>query len=207
MVLGAIAIPQATATTIETFDFTLSDFGTSDGFAMGTFSGTPEANGSIQLADLTTFMLLFTVDHLAPYMSIGNELDGYSLGNLQFFSFQPGADGPNSSFDFQATSNTAANLCVGAAAAFGLCGVGGDFAAVATSVLSTPQNPLFYESAQFANVTLQQPLPATLGGNPVGIAPGGPVTGTPEPGTLGLCGVVLMGLRLWRRRTEHSSCH
>jgi len=176
--IGMMMAPAiAKASTIDTFSFTQSGY-TGGGTLTGTFTGTVEADGFIEQADLSAFNATLT----AP------ETEGEAMGffyqtDLQLFSFLPSSDGPNSSLDFYAqTAGLDQNVCVGAAAAFGLCGAGGNFAGIANTIgvadASTPNLPV---------LTLISSLPT----NP-------PAT-VPEPATDSFCGVALIAAGLWRR--------
>lgn len=158
---------HAGASTVETFSFTQSGYAV--GTLTGTFTGTLESDGSIQLADLTAFSISYSIN-LGPPSGI--ETDSYSLQDLKLFSFMPGTNGPNSSLDFFAgiTTGTPGSICVGAAAAFGLCGQGGNIAG--EDHLRYAQNPfLFITTTEFAAVNLVPP------------------TSTPEPPTLWMWGL------------------
>ena len=151
----------ASASTVETFSFTQSGY--SFGKITGTFTGTLELDGSVQLADLTAFSANF------------GQTDYYSLQDLKLFSIMPSTHGPNSSLDLFAsiTTGVPGSICVGAAAAFGLCGQGGNISG--EDHFRYAQNPfLFITTTQFAVVDLLPPAP--------------PPTPTPEPSSLWLWG-------------------
>jgi hypothetical protein len=152
----------------------------------GIFTGAVEPGGSIQLGDLTAFSATYTLS--TGLLSLVNT---YSLADLQLFSFIPGANGPNSSLDIFAsvTASPPGSLCVGAAAAFGECGTGGNITGQVH--VRYAQNPfLFDQTTQIANVTF---VPA-------------PVV-TSEPALLGLTGLALPPLisRRGRSRRAHTS--
>jgi hypothetical protein len=97
----------ASATTIDTFSFTQSGYpGFRGGFVSvwGTFSGTVEPDGYIQLADLQSFTINF-----GPFLESG-------LPILFSYSTTPGAF--NLDLESQATM-TGFNFCIGAVASFG----------------------------------------------------------------------------------------
>ncbi len=177
---GGILTPSsAEAGPIETFSFAQTGYVLTDTLS-GTFSGALEPGGSIQLADLTAFSAAFTAN-LGSL--VGTEVDTYSLADLNLFSFFPSTDGPNSSLDIFAsiTTGVPGSICVGAAAAFGLCGQEGN--AVGVDHLRYSQNPFLFETtAQFANVAF---VPQTAA--------------VPEPAYLGICGVLLAFLARRRR--------
>ncbi|HVW84927.1 MAG TPA: PEP-CTERM sorting domain-containing protein [Bryobacteraceae bacterium] len=181
LLLAPALIPgEAKASTLKTFTFTQTGYPVND-ILTGTFTGTVEADGSIQQADLTGF----TASYAANLGRFGIQMDTYTLPNLQLFSFIPSIDGPNSSLDIFAsvTSGPPGSVCVGAAAAFGLCGVSGNLAGV--DHLRYPQNPfLWTTTTQFALVQLVPAQPAA----------------TPEPATAGLCALALASAFVWRRK-------
>ncbi len=171
LLFAAVFSFPAGAGTVETFTFTQTypvDVMT------GTFTGSLEPDGSIQLADLTAFSAIL----------VNSSIDTYSLQDLQLFSFLPGANGPNSSLDFFAsiTSGVPGSFCVGAAAAFGLCGQNGNIAGD-VHFRYAPNPFLFETTTQFASVNLDPPAIA------------------PEPSTLWLWGwgIALMAAG-WLRR-------
>lgn len=181
LLLAATLIPAAAhASALETFTFTQTGYPGNDKLT-GTFTGAIEADGSIQQADLSAFTASFTVDLGLS----GIQTDTYTLANLQLFSFLPSINGPNSSLDIFAsvTSGPPGSICVGAAAAFGLCGVSGNLAGV-DHVIYQP-NPFLWETtAQTPTVQLLPPQP----------------TATPEPASAGLCALSLASIIMWRRR-------
>src|SRR5579863_1085915 len=112
--IAAYPPSHAGASTVETFSFTQGGYPA--GTLTGTFTGTLELDGSIQLADLTAFSTSYAVNLGPPQ---GMEIDSYSLPDLKLFSFMPGTNGPNSTLDFFAgiTTGTPGSICAGAAAA------------------------------------------------------------------------------------------
>jgi hypothetical protein len=165
------------AATVETFSFTQNGYLRTD-YLHGTFTGAVEPDGLIQLADLSFFTASFT-ENQGPLSAV----DTYSLANLQLFSFMPSTDGPNSTLDIFAsfTTGTPGSICVGAAAAFGLCGKSSN--AVGEDHLRYSQNPFLFEiTSQFAVVQFVPPQPAA----------------TPEPASAGLCGLTLASVLAWR---------
>jgi hypothetical protein len=181
LLLAAAFIPAAAdASTIETFTFTQTGYPLT-GMLTGTFSGVAEPNGSIQQADLTAFAASFTANLGVP---TGIQVDSYSLANLQLFSFTPSMDEPNSLLDIFAsvTSGTPGSICVGAVAAFGLCGLGGNLAGV-DHLIYQPNPFLWASTTQYAVV---QFVPAQ--------------STTPEPASIGLCGLAMASAFVWRRR-------
>jgi len=176
---AAIAPAKVQAANVETFSFT-QQFG-SGATITGSFTGTPETDGSIQLADLTGFTATYALNAGPP---TGNFVDTYALANLLLFSIFPAADGPNSSLDIFADITTApsGSICVGAVAAFGECGDSGNFSGEVHVRYS--QNPfLFDHTTATANVTFVSAPIATS-----------------EPGLLGVTALVLP---LLLRRRDH----
>jgi hypothetical protein len=185
LLLAAAHIPTAAkAATLETFAFTQTGYPGIDRLT-GSFTGAVEANGSIQQADLTAFTASF-VDDFGP---LGIHTDTYSLSNLQLFSFIPGMDGPNSSLDIFASviSGPPGSICVGAAAAFGLCGQGGNFAGIDHAIYQ-PNPFLWLGTTQAAVMQFVPAQPAA----------------TPEPASIGLCGLALASAVGWRRKCRRA---
>ena len=177
LLLAATVAPVvAHAGPLETFSFTQGY--PSLASVTGTFTGTVEPGGSIQLADLTAFSATYS---LTGPVTLANT---YTLADLQLFSFIPGANGPNSSLDIFASvaASPPGSLCVGAAAAFGQCGTGGNVAGMVH--VRYAQNPfLFDQTTQFANVTF---VPTQVV--------------TSEPALLGVAGLILPLLGSWHGR-------
>jgi len=148
---------------------------TGGGTLTGSFTGTVEAEGYIKLGDLSAFNATFT---------IGPATGFFYLTDLQLFSALPGSNGPNSSLHFYAqTAGLAQNVCVGAAAAFALCGAGGNFAGVGKTIgVSDASTP------NFPTLQLVLSVPTT------------PPPTMPEPATYLLSGLALIAPGLWRRR-------
>lgn len=169
----------ASASTIDTFSFTQSGY-TGGGVLIGSFTGKVEADGYIEAADLSAFSATFN----AP--SDGGTITAYFyLTDLSLFSFLPAADGPNSSLDFYAqSSGLAQNACVGAAAAFGLCGSDGNAVGVANTI------GVSESTADFAVVSLVSSTTTP------------PPSAAPEPATYSLYGLALalVVAGVWRRR-------
>jgi hypothetical protein len=188
LLLAAAFIPAAVdAATIETFTFVQTGYPLT-GMLTGTFSGVVEPNGSIQQADLTALSASFTADRGVP---IGIQVDSYSLTNLQLFSFIPSMDGPNSSLDIFAsvTIGPPGSICVGAAAAFGLCGLGGNLAGIYHLIYQP--NPFLWVSTTQSAVVLFVSAQSTT---------------TPEPASSGLCGLAMASAFVWRRRQLGRRC-
>ncbi len=105
--------PATHAATIDTYDFTQGGYTSvlGTGVLTGSFTGTVEADGFIERADVSSMSLTFVSGQPPPF----------SVNLLPtFFSFDTA--GGSSSLDF-----VTIYACVGAAAAFGApgCGVGG----------------------------------------------------------------------------------
>jgi len=179
--IGVAILPLASAeaSTIDTFSFTQDGYA-DDGTVTGTFTGTVETDGFIEADDLSAFNANFTA---TDPVTGGNTEGFFYQTDLQLFSFLPAVDGPNSSLDFYAqTPGLGQNLCVGAAAAFGLCGVSSNAVGVATTIGigndSTADLPVLT-------------LISSVNTSPVE---------TPEPAMVPLCGLALVAVGWWRRR-------
>lgn len=181
-------VTTAVATTVDTFSFTQAGYSGalwsgSPGVLSGTFTGTVEANGFIELADLSSIYVQFTAGALTLY--------GY--GPPTFFSFLPGSA---STLDLATGIGVAGQACVGAVAAFGFhgCGAGGVNGEV--SGLDTTQD--------LATVTLtsqQIILPPSPAPQPVPHPVPPPTAAMPEPSGCAMLGVGLLGLaRISSRR-------
>jgi PEP-CTERM motif len=106
------------ATTVDTFSFTQGGY-VYAGIAAtlsGTFTGTVNSNGFIELADLSNFIDTFSVGGQTGYY-------GYSIGP-SLFSFNAQSPIDSGSLDFENALGGIGGtpVCVGAAAAFGSCG-------------------------------------------------------------------------------------
>jgi hypothetical protein len=138
------------------------------------------------LSDLSAFNATFTVPTF-----VGDSSSYFYLANLHLFSFLPASDGPNSSLDFYAqTAGLAQNVCVGAAAAFGLCGAGGNFAGIGNTIGVGDASTTDFPILQLVSSVPTNP-PATA----------------PEPVTYSysLCGLTLIAAGLWRRSVKCAS--
>ena len=168
----AAMAPGARASTVDTFSFFQSGWG-GDGVLAGSFTGTVGADGYIEQSDLSAFYAMFSVP-----VAGGFDRYYFYLNELDLFSFLPAANGTNSSLDIDAvTPGFDLDLCVGAAAAFGLCGEQGNAVGVATAGAVTNELP---------SVTLQSSVTTS------------PVS-APEPGTSFLCGITLLAAGLGYR--------
>jgi PEP-CTERM motif len=120
-------LPCARAATIDTYDFTQGGY-TFNGSPFltavltGSFTGNVESSGFIEIADLSSINVTFTITtDLEPVFQV------FGFGPATFFSFDT-AQGPGS-LDFETAIGDVGGAvsCVGAVAAFGFgaCGLGG----------------------------------------------------------------------------------
>ena len=200
--LAAIFSAPAYADTIttDTFSFTQGGytgliFPGSTGTLSGTFTGTVEANGTIQLADLSAIHIQYTAG--------GTSLFGY--GPASFFSYNPTFGG--STLDVETAIGVNGFACVGAVAAFGYghCGAGGVNGEVAG--LDTTQQLAAVTLISSVTTIVIPPQPLPIPGpvpepapnpNPIPIVPISPV---PEPESLVLLGSAMMPLAWALRRS------
>ena len=124
-VLSLAAVRDTRAATIDTYDFTQGGYvGIMEPFFIGAmtgrFTGAVEANGFIELADLSslTVSVAFTFE-LGMHSTVTFD------GPVTFFSFDTA--GGSSSLALATADGVGATACVGAAASFGFpgCGSGG----------------------------------------------------------------------------------
>jgi hypothetical protein len=186
MLLVNLVSSAGNATTVDTFSFTQGGYtiaGTSTvvGTLSGTFTGTVDSNGFIELADLSNFSDTFTV--VLGNLSAVGVLD---LTSLSLFSFNAQSPIDSGSLDFENQPGSGA-LCVGAAAAFSSCGGTGSRGAVAGGSFN-------YFTDEAPVVTL---VSSSITGDPI-------ASGVPEPSTwammvLGFFGV---GYMAYRRKSK-----
>ena len=194
MIIALTLATAAQATTINTYSFTQDGYFSDTlpsgltGVLTGSFSGTVPSNGIIGRADLTGFSYAFTiynVDHTVFDSLLGGAAD------LAAFSYNP--TGGASTLLISAQSDV--GVCVGAAAAFGLCGGSGGYNG-AFAFLNNGQ-PIVPGSGQPAFlVTSAAPQIALTA-----------VATTPIPATLPLFGSALgsLGWFRWRKRRVQAS--
>jgi len=158
--LLALSTPAMTASaSTVTYDFQQVGFVDFPGFLKGSFTGTVDTSGYISQGSLTAF-------HADFFVSPGSIFEttlSFGLPDLTLFSFSPFSA---STFDFAASSATA-KLCSGAAAAFGLCGPGGNIFGEISSPLVTASSgraKIFnLDDTTIQGATLSQvPIPAAI---------------------------------------------
>jgi hypothetical protein len=119
VVVSLAAVTKAGATTIDTYDFTQGGYALvgqpGSGVLTGSFTGTVEANGFIELTDISSISVTFSTP---PAAAFGH-------GPTSFFSFDTA--GGSSSLNLATAIGLVGNACVGTPAAFGIggCGSGG----------------------------------------------------------------------------------
>jgi hypothetical protein len=181
--LSFFAIEQAEAAVVNTYSFSQGGYNFGSGnvdILSGSFSGIVESNGFIKLADLSSISYALNDSADAVFFS-GDGATFFSINTLDV----------STTFGFQGKMGTPfgpwetfgpANVCVGAAAAFGNCGAFGNAVGVISEIAGATT------TAQFATVTLVSTV----------------VTDVPEPSTwammiLGFAGV---GFMAYRRRNS-----
>jgi hypothetical protein len=170
MMVGSLVLAGgARASTINTYSFTQTGYAGPpfDGTNLfGTFTGTVDSSGRIGLADLTSFSVTMNEYYF------GGLLGDFTATSPTFFSFDTGG-GP-STLAFAAPFPSASapgvpnEICVGAAAAFGLCGGAGGFVGV-WHLVNISGSDVYFTTSQFPVITLVSsettavtPIPATL---------------------------------------------
>ena len=163
--------------------YTFNQSGWSDGAGdsatlTGNFSGTPELNGELLLADLTTFQAMF--QESGP---LGSNTFDFNLSTLTDFSFDP-----TNGLDFAAGSG---------AAGIQLCSGGPDTNAICFGINPNSGSATVF-SGFFEDLPTFQPATTRLG---ITVTPTGTVS-APEPGGVGLfavAGMTLLGIGVVRR--------
>jgi PEP-CTERM motif len=140
------------ATTIDTFSFTQGGYTNGGIILSGTFTGTVNSNGFIELADLSNFSDTF--EYVSGLLTVTDL--GYLTG-LSLFSFNAQSPIDSGSLDFAGQVGLGANLCVGGAAAFGSCGGTGSRGAYANSFF-TDEAPVV---TLVSSITSGVPEPST----------------------------------------------
>ena len=168
------------ATTVATFSFTQGGYNNA-GILSGTFTGTVNSLGFIHLADLSNFSDTFKYDAGGGFTFTDF---GY-LTSLSLFSFNAQSlDSASLGFKNQ-VGLLYSNVCVGAPAAYGLCGGSGKRGAIANADFITNEAPV---------VTL---VSSSIIGDPI-------ASGVPEPSTwaMMLLGFAGIGFMAYRRKSK-----
>ena len=193
IIAGLFLATAAHAVTINTYSFTQDGYFSDTlasgqtGVLTGSFSGTVPSTGIIGRSDLTGFSYTFTIynfDH-----TVFDTIINAGLADLASFSYTPASNGSTLLISDQGD----VGICVGAAAAFGLCGGSGGYKG-AFAFLNNGQPivpgsgvPAFLVSAATPQITLTSVVTT-------------PVATTPIPATLPLFASALGGLGLFRWR-------
>lgn len=191
-IAGPVLLCPAVASA-DTVTYTFSEagwfnmFGTVENFS-GSFTGTPEANGTLALANLSSFSAIMSETNSAgATKDIATFGSGIGTSALTDFLYIPGLN----SLTLEATGSPASAICLGNDVTSGLCG----------SLPSRPQprpgtpplppvEGLFSFSVNGALNAYTTDLPSVV--ETVGLQPvPAPVT-TPEPASMVLCGGVLV---------------
>ncbi len=163
-----------TAATIDTFDFSqpgYTDDTGAPGILSGSFTGTVEASGFIENADLSSFTAQLTFSD--GFTVMFPALRSLAPGGAPFFSYN--VNGGASSLDFIATDEANTIACEGAAATLA-CGAPAGAFGIA---------PGFGQTDTQASISLVSSVT--------------PVSSAPEPGTEALAGAGLIVLGMLRR--------
>ncbi len=177
--VALLAAPAARATTIDTFSFSQSGYtfpGGSGGVLTGSFTGSVEADGYIELADLTNIQVQFQYGPITLF--------GY--GPASFFSFS--TTGGGSTLDLETSIGLNSFACVGAVAAFSYqhCDHAGAVGSVSGGAFTVQQAVVTLVSSE---VVPPPPVPLP--------APNLPVD---EPATAAILGGALIALGVTRRQ-------
>lgn len=189
--------PAASAATV-TYNFDeagwVNNFGTTENF-FGSFTGTPEASGSIAMGDLSSFSAVITETNTAGDTKT---IASFSNTGLTDFIFQTATN----ILDLSATDAAGDLICLGATVTAGACGPIGPRPQPRPGTPPPPPIEGLFISA--VNGALNGSTAATLTIEPV-LAPV-PVpapASTPEPASLALCGGALLLIsRLPHRRAN-----
>ncbi len=173
-----------------TYNFTQSAFsdGTNTGVLDGTFTATPEADGNITAADLTSFLAVFKE-------TVGGTPENFQFSSVNDFSYNPNTPG---SFGFSAGS-LAENIiiCSGSADVNNVC-----------YGFTSPISPKSSAAGFFEDLP---DFPTSLTKQIAVVTPGaGSTSATPEPGTSALfatAGLLLIGAGRWKHRTRNARLH
>ena len=179
----------------------LNMFGTIENFS-GSFTGTPEANGTLALADLSSFSAIMSETNSAgETKDIARFGSGIGTGALSDFVYIPGLN----SLTLQANGSPASAICLGNDVASGLCG---SLPARPRPRPGAPPLPpvegLFSFSVNGALSAYTTNLPSV--NQTVGLHPVPAPATAPEPGSTVLCGgaLVLVSQVLIRRNRDRA---
>jgi hypothetical protein len=147
-----LASTDGNATTVDTFNFTQGGYTYTGytGVLTGTFTGTVNNIGYIELGDLSNFS-----DSFAITDAVGTVINWDYFPDSISFSFMPN-DAGTLSIENEVLS-AAAPVCVGFPAAFGVCGGGGGHLGVVASFV-TDQAPVV---TLVSSITTAVPEPST----------------------------------------------
>lgn len=200
-VIGPVLLcPVAASADTVTYSFSeagwLNMFGTVENFS-GSFTGTPEANGSLALADLSSFSAILSETNSAgATKDIAAFGSGIGISALADFLYIPGSN----SLTLEATGSPASAVCLGNDVASGFCG----------SLPARPQprpgtaplppvEGLFSFSVNGALNAYTTDLPSVI--KTLGLQPVPAPATTPEPASIVLCGGLLVLASRLRRNT------
>lgn len=199
--LAILCSTPAPAATV-TYNFSeagwLNSFGTTENLS-GSFTGMPEANGDLALADLTSFVATMTeTNATGATKNVATFGSATGTAGLADFLYMPGSN----SLTLEATGSPTAMVCLGNDVGTGFCGplVARPQPKPGTSPL-LPIEGLFSFSVNGALNAYSTDLPSVL--QTVGLQPVPAPSTVPEPAPVILCGATLvLATRLRRGSRE-----
>jgi hypothetical protein len=193
-IVGPTPAPAATLTYSFSEAGWLNSFGTTENFS-GSFTGTPEANGDLALADLTSFVATMTETNAqGATKNVATFGSNTGTAGLADFLYMPGSN----SLTLEATGSPTAMVCLGNDVATGFCG---PLVARPQPRPGTPPLPpiegLFSFSVNGALNAYTTDLPSVV--QTVGLQPVPAPSTAPEPAPVVLCGATLVLASTLRR--------
>jgi len=188
--------PASAATVTYSFSEAgwLNPFGTTENF-FGSFSGMPEPNGTLALADLSSFSATITETNAQGATKTISTFGGNGTSALTDFMYIPSLN----SLTLEATGSPLAQICLGNDVGSGFCG---PLAPRPQPRPGTPPLPpvegIFSFSVNGALNAYTTDVPSVI--QTVGLQPVPAPATVPEPRSVLLCGAVLVLASKLRRR-------